>query len=532
MKKFLPAAEWLLVGVVAIAMSVLNQLHVIREWLTNPADRYFTGIAHYFADFFLYAAQMKQGAGGALLYYHRFTNESVPPTWIYWFNNLLGFIGNLFGLSPFATYDVSLFILVIISILLFYSLLVMLYPTDKINPAPFQWCWIKRIIALVFILTASPLFLFGKPEGLWFSPSLAFNRLGGVPHQVFQTILFILLTMSFSRKSLFIIPLAILGSSANPIQMLLFILAAFVTTGILFTQPHLSQSGAGFMKHRDIRVGLPLLVLLAVSFPAAWLTNLQFNSPVIAVAKVWEMAQWVNRSLPFIVSSIGPILLFIPFGIAPFLGKFRPVTILIFSYAAISFLLFFSPVPAMLSTTPIRYLHPASYILLPILAVEGIFAFSNRIIIIMALLLYSILTIPSFAGELRGRIAPATNPGVLMDTEFNHVPMPVALALTWLGRQPTDPSRPVVLVDSNKRIEILVPAFADKTVFNGHPLHTLYPEVKEKLRQDFFEGRMTEEQQKQFLTDHRIGYIITTPIGVLPSFNKVFSNDAITIYKL
>lgn len=509
MKKNSSRAEWLIIGILALIMSSLNLLHVILEWFRNPADRVFTGIAHYFADFFLYAAQMKQGANGSLLYYHRFTNESVPPTWIYWFNNLLGFIGNLFGLSPFATYNVSLFFLVIVCILLFYYFLIMLYESDRI----------KRVIALIFILTASPFLLFGNAEGLWFSPSLAFNRIGGVPHQVFQTILFILLTMSFSRKSLFIIPLAVLASSANPIQMLLFILAAFVTTVVLF------------IKHRDIRAGLPLIILLAVSFPAAWLTNKQFDSPVLAISKVWETAQWVNRSFPFVLKSIGPILLFIPFGIAPFLGKFRPVTILIFSYAAISFLLFFSPVPALLSTTPIRYLHPASYILLPILAVEGIFALSNRIIIIMALLLYSILTIPSFAGELQGRITPATNPGVLMDTEFNHVPLPVVTALTWLGRQPTDPSRPVVLVDSKKRIEILVPAFADKTVFTGHPLHTLYPEVKEKLRRDFFEGSMTEEQKKQFLTNHRIGYIITTPTSVLPSFKKVFSNDAITIYK-
>lgn len=500
MKKKSSRAEWLFVGIIAIAVSALNQLHVIREWLTNPPDRYFTGIAHYFADFFLYTAQMKQGAGGALLYYHRFTNESVPPTWIYWFNNLLGYIGHLFGLSPFATYDVSLFLLVILSIFLFYSLLVMLYPTNKI----------KRMIALVFILTASPLFLFGKPEGLWFSPSLAFNRLGGVPHQVFQTILFILLTMSLARKSLYIIPLAILASSANPIQMLIFVLAASVTT----------------------RVGLPLLVLLAVSLPAAFFTNQQFNSPVLAVSKVWETAQWVNRSLPFIVSSIGPIVLFIPFGIAPFLRKFRPVTILIFSYAMISFLLFFSPVPALLSTTPIRYLFPASYILLPILAVEGIFALGkNRIGISLLVLLYALLTIPSFASELRGRMAPSTNPGVLMDTEFNHVPLPVVSALTWLGDQPTDPNHPVVLVDSRKRIEILVPAFADKIVFSGHPLHTLYPEVKEKLRRDFFEEKMTIDQQKLFLINHRIGYIITTPTSVLPSFKKVFTNDDITIYK-
>lgn len=509
MKKNSRRIEWLVVGGIAILMSALNQLHVIREWFINGPDRYFIGIAHYFADFFLYAAQMKQGAMGSLLYYHRFTNESVPPTWIYWFNNLLGFVGHLFGLSPFATYDVSLFILVILSILLFYSLLIMLYPTDKI----------KRIVALVFILTASPFLSLGNAEGLWFSPSLAFNRIGGVPHQVFQTILFILLTMSFSRKSLFIIPIAILASSANPIQMLIFVLAAFVTTGILF------------IRHRDFRVGLPILVLLAVSLPAAWLTNKQFDSPILAVSKVWETAQWVNRSLPFVLTSIGPILLFIPFGIVPFCKKFRPLNILAASYASISFLLFFSPIPAMLSTTPIRYLHPASYILLPILAVEGIFALSNRIIIIMALLLYSILTIPSFAGELQTRITPSTNPGVLMDTEFNHVPRPVAEALTWLGRQPTDRARPVVLVDSRKRIEILVPAFADKTVFSGHPLHTLYPEVKEKLRRDFFSGTMTIDQQKLFLTNHRIGYIITTPTSVLPSFKKVFSNDAITIYK-
>lgn len=498
MKKNSRRTEWLFVGIIAITMSALNQFHVIREWLTNPPDRYFTGIAHYFADFFLYTAQMKQGAGGALLYYHRFTNELVPPTWIYWFNNLLGFIGHLFGLSPFATYNVSLFLLVIISILLFYYLLVMLYPTDRI----------KRIIALVFILTASPLFLFGAPGGLWFSPSLAFNRIGGVPHQVFQTILFVLLTMSLARKSLFMIPIAILASSANPIQMLIFILAASVTT----------------------RVGLPLLILLSFSFPVAVFTNKQFDSPILSVSKVWETAQWVNRSLPFVLTSIGPILLFIPFGTWPFLKKFRPLNILIFSYAALSFLLFFSPIPALLSTTPIRYLHPASYILLPILAVEGIFVLGkNRIGISLLILLYALLTIPSFTRELAARITPATNPGVLMDTEFNHVPMPVVSALTWLGGQPTDPSRPVVLVDSNKRIEILVPAFADKIVFSGHPLHTLYPEVKEKLRKDFFEGKMTVEEQKQFLTNHRIGWIISQKKQI--SFaSPVFTNDELTIF--
>ncbi len=515
MKKKSSRAEWLVVGIIAIAMSTLNQLHVILEWFKNPADRFFIGITHFFADFFLYAAQMKQGAGGSLLYYHRFTNELIPPTWIYWFNNMLGFIGHLFGLPPFATYNISLFILVTLSVLLFYYLLVTLYPTERI----------KRIIALVFILTASPFFPFSG--GLWFSPSLAFNRIGGVPHQVFQTILFVLLVIVFAkalhhtrRFTLFTLAaLTALAASANPIQMLIFVLAAFVTTGILFA------------KHKDIRVGLPLLILFAVSFPSAWLTNKQFDSIVFAVGKVWEAAQRVNRSPAAVLMSIGPILLFIPFGAWPFLKKLQPLHMMVVLYTAISFILFFSPIPAILTTTPVRYLHPASYILLPILAVEGIVALGkNRMGISLFILLYALLTIPSFTRELRARITPETNPGVLMDTEFNHVPRPVVAALTWLGAQPTDPDRPVVLVDSNKRIELLVPAFADKTVFSGHPVHTLYPSVKESLRQRFFAGGMSEIETSNFLTAHRIGYILSS--RTLPFLNKVFSNDTINIYKL
>lgn len=520
MKKFSRYTEWLIVGIIATAMSILNILHVILEWLKNPPDRYFIGISHYFADFFLYVSQMRQGAQGSLLYYHRFTNEPVPPTWIYWFNTMLGFLGGRLGLSPFATYHVSLVLLVILSLLLFYRLLFFLYPTRRNI----------RIVALIFILTASPFsFIDPSHQAYWFSPSFAFNRLGGVPHQVFQTIVFVLLIMwyfhpqmvrSASRRMVGLAMLTALGASANPIQMFVFVLAAIVATGFQF------------VKKRDIRTVLPLLILLAVSFPVAMLTNKQFDSPVFAVGKLWEAHQWINRSPGIILTSMGPLLLFIPLGIWAFLTPFRPVNVLLVSYTALSYLLFFSSVPLLLFTSPARYLAPASYILWPILAAEGICILRKRSMIIVALLIYTLLTVPSFTRELRMRITAATNPGVLMDTEYNHVPLPVIEALHWLDRQPTDPNRPVVLVDSRKRIEILIPVFTNKTVFTGHPVHTLYPEIKEQLRQDFFNGTMDGEKQKQFLSDHRIGYIITTPTGMMLSLKSVFSNDTITIYKL
>lgn len=547
MKKIVEHLEWFIVLGIATFVSILNLLPVIKEWLKNPPDRYFVGITHFFADYFLYIAQMKQGAAGSLLYFHSFTGEPVPPTWLYWFERVLGFLGHTAGFSVFSTYTLALFVLVIGYLALIYFLLTKLYPTSRIHQAT----------GYLFIITASPFYsisdlisrhIIVTPAYLWFSPGVAFQRLGGVPHQVFQNILFIALILLYAAAisggkrirwgSFFaLLVLVPMATSLNPIQMLVFVLAACGVTAILFT------------KKPNPRLFVYPSVLLGSSFLAAILTYIQYETPVLALSKVWEQAQYVDRSLVSLFQAGGPILFVAPFGIVPFLVSKKPLQTMIVLYATTGIILFLSPLPALLHTTPIRYLHPANYIALPILAAEGVLWLSQlfgkilkiktRAIVGIFVLLYLILTIPSLVHELVNRISPAYNPNLLLNTKYNHIPMPIVDALGFLGSLPTDPARPVVLVDNNEPIEILVPAFANKIVFSGHPLHTISPDIKESLRKKFFSNQMDEASARTFLQSHRISYIVASnsdatheALRQLHFLTLLYSNPTIVIIKI
>ena len=460
--------ELLFVFIISLLLAILNQLHVIIQWFTRPAGTYFTGIAHYFADYFLYTDIMAQGAGGTLWTAAHFTNEPVARTWIYWFNALLGFLGNRVGFTPFGSYNVSLFFLGFGLCLLWYYLTKLLYPTNRF----------LRLTAWLMILTASSFAWNGSLLGqFWFSPAPAFNRLGGVPHQVFQTIVFLLLAISFSRKSLFMIPLAILASTANPIHMAIFLCTAARAT----TRKNL--------------VPFSILVLLGVA--GAWVTNRAFELPVLAASKAWENAQYVSVSLWQFILSVGPIALLLPFGVKPFLKEKTPLRILLFSFSLLSILLFFSPIPKLLGTTSVRWLSPAGYGVLGILAAEGLYKISKSLapLYFVFFILYSVFTIPSLVTQIQAR----TN-----SSPLNHVPLTVVDALTALKKSNRGG---VVLTDPALPYDVLVPTFTGLPSFTGHPIHTLYPGVKESLRQRFFSGAMTEEEKKQFLSDHNITVI-------------------------
>ena len=150
------------------------------------------------------------------------------------------------------------------------------------------------------------------------------------------------------------------------------------------------------------------------------------------------------------------------------------------------------------------------------------------------LTIYLILTIPAISRQFIDRITPSRNPQLLMDTIYNHVPAPITEALTWLRVTGPGPvtKNPVVLTDPAIPIEVLVPVFTGLPSFSGHPIHTLYPDVKEAKRQEFFGGKMNVKDSEQFLKDHRIGYILTSPTRKLSmNLKKVFSNDSVVIYK-
>jgi hypothetical protein len=594
-KRFPPPLEFFSVLLVTLAFTVANSFHVVTQWLANPDNRVFTGIAHYAEDYFLYISTYAQGAWGSWFWNaQRFTNEPMAATWIYWQNVLFGHIGSWFGLSPFASYNIALMLFVVILSLLWYTLSSKLFIS-----------FTARVTSFLFIISASSFYDVGafiKTGAIhtlgqfWFSPTPAFNRLGGVPHQVFQTILFVLLSLVFTkavrqnsihdsrltthddknviqlffskienRKSILIllIALTILASTANPIIMLEFVGAAFITTAILL------------VKDKKITVGrvAPIGIIAGFSLPSALILNAAFKLPILSAAQIWENSQHVVVSFSQFFLSVGPITLFVPFGFFSVSKKltkaFRSnaqmqqrdnvVTWLFFlTFGLLSLITFFSPIPSLTHTVSVRWLHPAPYALLPLLAAEGVLWITrlltrassfvirekskdevlnskienrkSRIGLFFLVFLYTLLTLPVLYAQIDARANPVNN-AILM-SDLNHVPKPVVEALQWLKNQPD--THPVTLMDPSYPYDILVPVFSDKITFTGHPIHTLYDGVKESLRIAFFNKTMSTPQAQQFFRDHRIGYIITKPTTTLRNtyafIKEIFRNDMFIIY--
>ena len=473
----------MIVFIIAVLAIIANSAHVIAAWFARPPQTYVTGIAHYFADYFLYVSLMAQK--GWMYTDHLFTNEALPPTWIYWLYTILGKLGN-----PFVVYNVSIVVFSALVLWLWWQVIKETVPTVS-----------TRLIAFLFVATASG---FAGAE-FWFSPLPALNRLGGVPHQIFQTILLLSTILLFSRmmtkktsfmnyarpgeqgdagesrimnheknkkshlfpfiihNSLFII-LVFLAAIANPIQMLLLSLA------IILTNPRM----------------LPFLVPAVIG---AIITNAEFaRDPILTAAKAWENSQHISVSLWQFLLAIGPVVILIPLGLKRYMKDLTPLRRVLLSYGVLSVLVFFSPLPTLLGTSPVRWLSPAAYGAIPILAAFGLT--TKKYVLVLLMILYSVFTIPSFMGQIESRMhAP---------TSLNYVPQEV------IRRMKTMVGDGVVLTNPNTQYDVLIPVFTGRKSFTGHPIHTLYPDVKEALRKNYFAGEMTDEEKKQFLTDHNI----------------------------
>lgn len=532
---------------ISIGVLVANFWHIISQWFNNPHDRLYIWIAHYYADYFLYVSQIAQGIrGNWIISSSMYTNEPIPDTWVYWPNVLIGKIGSGVTTSPFILYTLSLVLFVSVLLFLLYTLTRLIFPKQP---------HIQRI-AFLFCTTASnfihiPALLsrgeFSLTHQMWFSPTPALNRFGGVPHQTLQTILLLCVILLSAR--LFIFPqrlkqgvpiyllfiiMCFFAATVSPIQMLL-VSSAIVFTLVVF-KPNLQSI-------------IPVTLGLLAAATGAYMVNNAFDqSPLYTVAKAWEAAQGVTASGIGLLLAMGPISVLLPFGVYAFLKKLSPLRLILFSYGLISFAAFVSPIPHILTTSPTRWIHPASFVIWYCIAALGTIELStlfsrvytsidtkririSHICSSMLIVTYILITLPAIITQVRARSTKEA--ASILYSDVNHVPLPIISALSTLEILP---NTGVVLTDPTLPYDALVPIFTGKRSFTGHPVHTLFPQVKEQLRQQFFSGTMNEQTAKQFLTDHSIHYVIASAPAarILPSYSFLTSsyyNEAITIYE-
>lgn len=507
---------------IGATLVIANSWHMMKEWRANGPGEVFTGISHYGIDYFFYISHIVQGANGAWMYTrHMFTNEPLPPTWIYWPYTILGKFST-FGADPFVVYNASIVVFAAVLLMLWWRILVAVLPEK-----PFV-----RLIAFLFITTASNFPGLGE---FWFSPTPALNRLGGVPHQLLQSILLllviILLSASVSPKlrhtrlrltALYILLaiISFIAAATSPIQMLLVVVAASMYLIISL------RSGAL----------LPQLVpVVLVSLPAllgAYLTNAEFaRQQILVAAKLWENNQHVSVSLWQFILAVGPLSVFIPLGIRPYVRKLSPLRMLLGIFSVLSIAAFFSPLPKLLGTTPVRWLSPASYGALPILAALGFREVARSLSAsCLLLVLYMLITIPSLMGQIQTRSTPLETDRVIRS--LNHISFPMIDAFIAIENNTDDR---VVLTDPALIYDTVIPIFTGHRSFTGQPVHTLFPQAKEQLRRRFFSGDMTEPEAKQFVIDHDIGYILASRAAtrVIPAYTfmtRVFQNDGAHVY--
>lgn len=532
--------------IIAGILLTVNSLQVFTEWILNPRGRVFTGIAHYFADYFLYVSLIAQGTRGATIFtQHLFTNEPLGNTWIYWFYTVIGKIGAV-GISPFVLYNVSLTVLGILLLTLWWKLVGKIFPKQPIT----------RLVAFLFITTASNIPGLGE---FWFSPTPALNRLGGVPHQILQSIFFISVSMIFvamlPKKKPEVTHYALLGAlsfiaaTANPIQMLLIVSAGIILLIINYMRNHSHMSSLIHTEeHPNGRTTirnttLPLLVIFAGSAACgALLTNISFaRDPILSAAKTWEDAQRVSVGFVQFLFAVGPIAFFIPFGVRPAIKEKSPLVLFLGVMGALSFIMFFSPFPALLHTSPVRWLSPVAYAILPIIAVYGLtevvkFLGSRQHVVPTPVIrdvivcIYLCMTIPSLVAQVQARIIPLATDRTIYS--LNHLSTGIVTALNKLSNAP---GQDAVLVDPTLPYDVLIPITGKRT-FTGHPIHTLYPTVKEELRNTFFNGTMSETTAMKFFGDHRIRYVLASEFAErsLPHYlmlSEVMKQDGLILYE-
>jgi hypothetical protein len=546
------------VYMVAISLFVIiaNSWHVISEWLINDPSRYFVGIAHYYSDYFLYTSYIAQGARGAWVHaYHMYTNEPLRAFWYYWMYVAMGHVGSWFHFSPFATYDIGLTGIITLLIISISILIHHIFPHE---PA-------KRHVAVLFVLTASDfpdLAVFIKTGvwklfGLtWFSPSPALNRLGGVPHQTLQTALLCTIMWLYATsqeqsrfrmiKLVVLYILAFFTATIAPVQMFLLI----ISIALMFIVPRMRRIATKQVSVSTIlRESIPFVSVAIAAVAGVLVANHEIaNQSIFAMARVWERKQYTTMTLLELYVGMGPIALFIPFGVLSYIKKLNTLRGIVLIYGLLSIASFYSPLPALLDVASIRWLSPSGYIIFPILAVEGIMEFSKgsaqllsflthrtlkqSLIFSCLMIAYIVCTIPAIVAQIYTRTVPLRSEARII--ALNHVSMSAVTAIRSINTSHVSMSQPVVLTDPTLPYDIIIPPLTGLRSFTGHIIHTLDNDAKQSLRQSFFAGYENDSEAMNFLKTHSIAYIITpsesTVMARYPFLRLIFRNETLSVY--
>lgn len=496
----------LLPAFVTILLTLANSSNFLAGVLGTKLGEVYLGTTHYYEDYFLYLNQFFQGAHGGWLTLNRYTTESTPASILFWPNVLLGKLGGLFGLSPEISYNLSVMLLTFTVLIVLSSLMRHVFPKDKTKAL------IGFILAALSTSLINHIWVNGKPMWypfqLWKTPNFALDRLGGVPHQLVQTLLFLLAMHAwfFYRSKKISTPLVagvllLLLTTLNPVMSAIFLGTLWITQIII--------------RPKQATSWMTLLVTSVGVGATAWYYNGLSSLQPHVQSKLWEAGQQIATTPLFMLLSIGPISVLGIIGAIAIIKRARPVELFSIILLVACYALYFSPIPKLIGISNSRVLYPAMYAAWGILGVLGVeflatqlhkYSSSIKISLLTVSLsiLFLIVSFPTLTWELEQKLFVKPEERI----PLLYLTTDVYQAFTYL--RTTGSLDDVVLGNPVSHMDALLPALTGHTGYTGHPFATINNEQKKAGAMKFFQLKMTAIEAKEWLKKNNIRFILFT----------------------
>lgn len=521
--------QLLLIINIGFIVGIINILHVIIGYARTLPGQVYMATGHYYLDYFEYLQAISQGQHGQWLWKNDYmANIKIETIFGMWQYLIFGKIGQLFNLSPIATYwGTNILLSIILCLLIFFVIKKILF--NK----PFYW----QLAAYILTLFSAPFFkilinnkITFTPFRFWNDQAVLINRFGSVPYHISAQIIILLIIIisdsldkipSLTKKdiivkTMFLIGLLLFLLSFSPASFLL------ITSSLIMTIVWLILSKQSILKIKFLAIAL--LVSLPISFFMKFFYINKFFSDVSQVESAWQ----IHPPLTHVFLTIGPILLFCLFGLKNYFRNLNTVKTVLLSFVLSSYFMFFSPVALLLKTTNMRFLSPLNYIFLAVLTVLGIKKLKHLLLVCIMLLL---LFIPANIDAIKIQI---NDPNLV--SSISYLPKDVVDGFKYLSFLPGDQK---VLTTPAQFIGMIVPVYSGKQVYLNRPGLYYYDKKIDLVSRFYWNTLGGENESKKFLEKNQIGYVVLTsledyPIDKLTGYKflkKIYQNNNIVIYQ-
>lgn len=528
-----------LVLIVTFIVSVLSILHVIIGYAKSPPGIVYMWTGHYYLDYFQYVQAIAQGMQGKWLLENPLSIEDNSKTFLgMWQNLIFGKVGQFFRLSPIATYWLTVFTLSFLLGLLIFKFIKRLLKDEAFS---------KQLIAYILTLFAAPFYKVIKDNGkvivqiysFWSDKGVLWKRFDSIPYHLTAAILSILVLIwagdtlekinTLSARSILFraigISLTIIFLlTFSPASALLLVSAIGVYNSFLFFK---------FLFKKQIKfLGKIILftsIIVAFVIPAALFIKTTIMSSYYRIAFDFEKGWQVKFGLSQFFLTHGPLSLLAFLGIKNYLQKANHIRLLFLVFVLVSYVLFFSPVPVLLSTTNTRFLSPLSYTLFAVLTILWIKGLKSQIIVVVLLMLFFLpANITAFQNIINDKN---------IFSPISYLPKGMIGGFKYLN---TIPEKGNVMLTPSQFLGCVLPIYTDRKVYVARHNITFKYMEKNITASNFYLGAMTDDQAHEFLEKNGLKFVVLTsiegydvkPLYRYPFLKEIYKNKDIVIFKL